>query len=79
MATYTPRFPGSGTLIEETLIAGETNGRAADILRVLELRGVAVPEAVRERVTSCTDLDILGTWLDRSLTASAAEDLFDES
>ncbi len=28
MATYTPRFPGSGTLIEETLIAGEAKGRA---------------------------------------------------
>ncbi|MFD7130425.1 hypothetical protein [Streptomyces sp. NPDC059894] len=79
MATYTPRFPGSGTIIEEAFNEGEARGRAADILRVLEVRGIEVPEAARERVTSCTDLEVLGTWLDRSLTASTADDLFDES
>ncbi len=73
MATYTPRFPGSGTLIEETLIAG----RAVDILRILDRRGIEVSEAAREQVTSCTDLEVLGTWLDRSLTASKAEELFE--
>ncbi|MEU8716445.1 hypothetical protein [Streptomyces sp. NPDC048663] len=54
MATYTPWFPGSGTLIEETLSEGEAKGRAEgraeDILRILDLRGVAVAEADRERV-----------------------------
>lgn len=85
MATYTPRFPGSGTLIEETLIKGEAEGRAkglaegraADILRILDRRGIEVSEAARERVTSCTDLEVLGAWLDRSLTASKAEELFE--
>ncbi|MFE9625458.1 hypothetical protein ACFYN2_21245, partial [Streptomyces sp. NPDC006527] len=60
MATYTPRFPGSGTLIEEALIEGETKGRAEgraeDILRILDRRGVEVSEAVRERIASCGDL-----------------------
>ncbi|RZU24718.1 hypothetical protein [Streptomyces sp. BK239] len=81
MATYTPRFPGRGTLVEEAMsegeAKGEAKGRAADILRILDRRGIEVSEAVRESVTSCTDLDALGTWLDRSLTASAAEELFD--
>ncbi|MFI1730160.1 hypothetical protein ACH40E_13165 [Streptomyces acidicola] len=89
MATYTPRFPGYGTLIEETLIKGEAEGRAKgeakgraegraeDILRVLDRRGIEVSEAVRERVTSCTDLEVLGNWLDRSLVASKAEELFE--
>ncbi|MPY49843.1 RpnC/YadD family protein [Streptomyces acidicola] len=80
MATYTPRFPGSGTLIEETLIKGEAEGRAKgraeDILRVLDRRGIEVSEPVRERVTSCTDLEVLGIWLDRSLVASKVEELF---
>ncbi|MFF3937747.1 hypothetical protein [Streptomyces phaeofaciens] len=83
MATYTPRFPGSGTLIEETLIEGEAEGRAEgraeDILRILDRRGVEVSEAVRERITSCADLEVLGTWLDRSLTATSAEELFAEA
>jgi hypothetical protein len=79
VAVYTPRFPGSGTIIEESLIAGETKGRAADILRILDRRGIEVPDAARERVTSCTDLEVLGTWLDRSLTVSNAEELFEEA
>ncbi|MFJ4617907.1 hypothetical protein [Streptomyces sp. NPDC088812] len=79
MATYTPRFPGSGTIIEEAFIEGEARGEAKAIIRVLEVRGIEVPDAARERVASCTDLEMLGTWLDRSLTASTAEELFDES
>ncbi|MEU0671854.1 hypothetical protein ABZ330_03000 [Streptomyces sp. NPDC006172] len=81
MATYTPRFPGSGTLIEQAMSEGEAKGRvegrAADNLRILDRRGVEVSEAVRERVASCSDMDALGGWLDRSLTVSTAEDLFE--
>ncbi|MER6269599.1 hypothetical protein ACFY0B_31330 [Streptomyces sp. NPDC001797] len=76
MATYTPRFPGSGTLIEETLIEGESKGRAEDILRILDLRGVEVAEADRERITACADLGTLGTWFDRAVTATSAQELF---
>lgn len=80
MATYTPRFPGYGTLIEETLIEGEAKGRAKsraeDILRILDLRGIELPEAARERIASCADLDILGNWFDRAVTATSAEELF---
>jgi len=86
------RFPGSGTIVEEYRVKGYTEGkakgeaegkaegraegRAQDILRILDLRGVDVPEAARERITSCTDLDMLGTWFDRSLTAADTEELF---
>ncbi|WP_281262864.1 hypothetical protein [Streptomyces ardesiacus] len=28
------------------------------------------------RVTGCTDLDVLSTWLDRSLSLARAEELF---
>ncbi|WP_237519347.1 hypothetical protein [Streptomyces sp. HUCO-GS316] len=79
MATRTSRFPGSGTLIEETRIQGQAEGRAEDILRVLDLRGVEVPEAARERITSCTDLDTLGTWFDRAVTAADTQELFAEA
>ncbi|MGW2044298.1 hypothetical protein ACWCPF_03820 [Streptomyces sp. NPDC001858] len=91
MATYTPQFPGSGTLIEETLIEGEAKGRAKgraqgraegraeDILRILALRGVDVPGDARERITTCADLDTLGTWFDRALTVLSTEELFEAS
>jgi hypothetical protein len=75
MATRASRFPGSGTLFEETRL----KGRAEDILRVLDVRGIDVPEAARERITSCTDLDTLGTWLDRAVTAADTQELFAEA
>jgi len=58
---------------------GRIENRAAFTLRVLEKRGIDIPDDIRERVTSCTDLDTLTLWFDRSLTASTAEDLFVES
>ncbi|MFJ8716778.1 hypothetical protein ACIRD9_26955 [Streptomyces violaceus] len=77
-------FPGRGTLFEQTYLEGKAEGRAQGraedrtvlILRVLEKRGIDVPETARERITSCTDLDTLTLWFDRSLTATTAEDLF---
>ncbi|MFF3376998.1 hypothetical protein ACFYXF_29100 [Streptomyces sp. NPDC002680] len=55
---------------------GEAKARAKDILRILDLRGIDIPEAARERITDCTDLETLGTWFDRSLTATDADELF---
>ncbi|MBQ1088107.1 hypothetical protein KBY47_03015 [Streptomyces sp. B93] len=75
-------FPGRGTLIEETFLEGEAKGRvegrAEGILRVLEARGLGVPDSVRERVTACTDLDLLDDLLVRAVTIERADALFDE-
>ncbi|MFE9342430.1 RpnC/YadD family protein [Streptomyces olivaceus] len=76
MATYTPNFPGSNTIVEESWLEGRAKGRAEDILRILEVRGIEISDPVRERVIECTDLDVLGTWFDRSLSAARAEELF---
>lgn len=84
MAAYTPNFPGSNSIVEEFWLEGraegraeaKAEGRAETILRVLEVRGVEIPDSVQDRVTACTDLDVLGTWLDRSLTVERAEELF---
>lgn len=90
MATWTPNFPGSGTVVEEAWLAGrakgeakgraegEAKGRAEDILRILGRRGVEVSDSVRERVSACADLDVLSGWLDRSLSVASAEELFVE-
>ncbi|WP_329534038.1 hypothetical protein OG568_31995 [Streptomyces sp. NBC_01450] len=87
MATWTSRFPGSGTLIEETHIKGRAEGltqglaqsQAEDILRILDVRGVDIPEATRKRIIECTDLDTLSTWFDRAITAARSEELFTEA
>ncbi|MFE5604409.1 hypothetical protein ACFQ8O_35105 [Streptomyces coelicoflavus] len=78
MAAYTPNFPGSNSIVEESWLDGRAKGKAEGILRILEVRGVETSDAVRDRVTACTDLDVLGTWLDRSLSATRAEELFAE-
>lgn len=37
---------------------------------------VKVDDDSRERIESCTDLELLGTWLDRSLDVEAVGELF---
>ncbi|MFJ5264328.1 hypothetical protein ACIQAC_28095 [Streptomyces sp. NPDC088387] len=78
MATYTPNFPGSHTIVEESWLEGRAKGQAEAVLHILEVRGIEIPDSVRERVTDCTDLDTLVTWLDRSLGVTHAEELFAE-
>jgi hypothetical protein len=82
MATYTPNSPGSNTIVEESWLEGrakgQADGKAEDILHILGVRGTDVSDFVRERVTACTDLDVLGSWLDRSLGVTDAEGLFVE-
>ncbi|MDT0402915.1 MULTISPECIES: hypothetical protein [Streptomyces] len=86
MQNVVTHFPGHGTLFEEKYLegraegeaTGEARGEARGILRVLEVRGLPLSDDVRRRVTTCTDLDRLNDWLDRSGTVERAEDLFAE-
>lgn len=55
---------------------GRAEGRAADILLLLTECGVDVPDSVRERVTACADLDVLGEWFTRAITVTDAEAIF---
>ncbi|KKD02642.1 hypothetical protein [Streptomyces sp. WM6386] len=58
---------------------GRAEGRAEDILLFLEARGIDVSDSARDRITTCTDLNTLRTWVTRAATADAAEDLFVEA
>ncbi|MEV1081638.1 hypothetical protein AB0I98_25895 [Streptomyces sp. NPDC050211] len=86
LMTVMAENPGRQTLFEEMRAEGRAKGMAegkvqegaALILRALDKRGIPVPEDARERITSCTDLDTLTLWFDRSLTATTAEELFAE-
>lgn len=56
---------------------GLTEGRAANLLTILEARALPVSEAVRERVGSCEDVDQLDRWVRKAITATRAEDIFE--
>jgi hypothetical protein len=52
---------------------GRVAGEASAVLTVLAARGVSVPEAIRDRILACTDLDQLDVWLRRAATATTDE------
>ncbi|MFJ7771840.1 hypothetical protein ACIQ1J_26430 [Streptomyces sp. NPDC097107] len=53
---------------------GCAEGRAEDILLLLDGRGIEVSEEERARIVGCADLDTLGVWFTRAITAvSTAE------
>ncbi|MFK4143007.1 hypothetical protein [Streptomyces filamentosus] len=64
-------------LSEELRDEGRAEGRADAILLVLEQRGLDVPAAVRDRVTSCDDPELLRLWLARAVTVATAEEIFE--
>jgi hypothetical protein len=56
---------------------GRAEGEARMLLKMLDRRGIDVPDHIRTRISECTDLDQLDTWADRVLTAATIRDLFD--
>ncbi|MET8828834.1 hypothetical protein ABZX33_23545 [Streptomyces sp. NPDC004608] len=77
--TFVSYFPGRGTVRETAYLEGKAEGKAEAILLVLDVRGIPVPDAVRERITTCTDLDLMDIWMERSRTVERAEELFTDS
>jgi hypothetical protein len=55
---------------------GKAEGEAAAVLAVLDARGIEVPEDARARITGCSDLDQLDTWVRRAVTVASIHDLF---
>lgn len=58
---------------------GETRRAAEDVLDILEVRGIDVPEAVRERITGCDDPDTLRHWHRRAVTVPSADEIFTDA
>ncbi|GHC74965.1 hypothetical protein GCM10007079_09680 [Nocardiopsis terrae] len=60
---------------------GREEGRVVEATRnvvsILQARGFSLPEATRERIESCTDLETLEKWVPLAVTADRPEDLFD--
>ncbi|MFG2119184.1 hypothetical protein [Streptomyces sp. NPDC048710] len=64
--------------LEQGLEQGRAEAKAEMILHILEWRGIPVPDAVRDRVSICTDLDQLELWAQRAVHANDAAQLFPE-
>ena len=59
--------------------SGLAEGKAGAILAVLATRGIAVEEALRQRILGCLDESILDRWLVRAVSARSAEEVFASS
>jgi hypothetical protein len=55
---------------------GRAEGEAAMLLRVLAARGFTVPDDLRQRIQSCTDLGRLEAWGERAVTADSLDEIF---
>jgi hypothetical protein len=60
----------------EGLAEGLAEGRAAMLLRILQARGLTVPDDVREQITSCTDAAQLDEWAVLAVTARSISEIF---
>jgi hypothetical protein len=61
------------------LAEGEAKGLAKALLRLLELKGVQMDDAARQRIRSCMDVATLERWLDRAVSATQLSEVLDSS
>ena len=65
----------------EGLSEGRTEGRAEEaaraVLTALRVRGIAVPDAVRERILAQKDLETLERWYERAIVAASLAEVLD--
>lgn len=62
---------------EFLLTKGRAEGRAEDLIAVLEHRAITIPATVRERVLGTHDDSLLRRWFQRAFQVATAEDLFE--
>lgn len=63
--------------LRQSFDKGRTAEKAADVLDVLEARGISVTDAQRERILGSKDLEELARWLRRAATVASADALFE--
>ncbi len=62
----------------EGLFEGRTKEAARAMLTVLRVRGLEVPDSVRERIMAQPDPERLERWLEKAAVASSVTEVFDE-
>ncbi|WP_250906173.1 hypothetical protein [Nonomuraea sp. NEAU-A123] len=51
-------------------------GELTALIRVLEARGISVPQDAHDRIAQCTDRDQIEEWIDRAATATTLGEVF---
>ncbi|MFI0448127.1 hypothetical protein [Actinomadura sp. 6N118] len=72
-------WPASSPFAKEHESRSREEGRrlaARALLALLNVRGLEVSAAERERINSCSNIDQLQMWIDRADKVEAAADLF---
>jgi hypothetical protein len=64
--------------LTEGLTKGRTEATALNLLTVLRVRGIAVPDAARERILAQKDPERLERWLEKAAVASSIAAVLDE-
>jgi hypothetical protein len=55
-----------------------TETRANDVFTVLRVRGIAVPDAARQRILAEKDLAQLERWLEKAIVATSIGEVIDD-
>jgi len=61
----------------EARTEGRIETRAEDVLTVLRVRGIAVPDAVRDRILAQKDQEQLKRWLEKAVVATSIGEMID--
>jgi hypothetical protein len=56
---------------------GEAKGKAESLLTILSVRGISMPENIRQRALVCQDLEQLDAWLRKAVTAESLDEVFE--
>ena len=63
---------------DEGKLEGRNETRAGDVLTVLRVRGIAVPDAARERILAQRDPERLERWLEKAILAASVDEVIDD-
>ena len=58
--------------------SGETKGKRAALLAVVDARGLVTPPAIRARIDACGDVALLDRWIARAATAVSIDEIVGE-
>ena len=64
--------------LTEGLTQGRSQEAARNLLSVLRVRGIAVPDAARERILAETEPERLERWLEKAVVAASVNEVLDE-
>jgi hypothetical protein len=72
------RTEGLAEGLTQGVTLGRTEEAARNLLTVLRVRGIAVPDAVRERILAQKDPERLERWLEKAAVAASVAAVLDE-